>query len=98
MYAFTTRVALRPGQGDEGTRRWRDEILPWLRQQRGFRRLMVLNDDAGTRGLAILFFDSEADYQAAGGGLGDLAKRLLRPLIDETGQHLDEGFTLALDA
>ena len=97
MYAYTTRVTLQAGQGAAGTRRWREIMLPMLRQQPGFLRLVVLQDDAHDRGMAILLWDSEADFAAAVPAFNALATEHLHPLIDMQGAMLNEGFAVTLD-
>jgi hypothetical protein len=97
MYAYTTRVTLHPDPEGEGARRWREQMLPWLRAQPGFRRLLLLVEEDAHRGMAIMFWDAPGDWEAASAGFGPLAREHLHPLIDAQGQHLDEGFAVALD-
>jgi hypothetical protein len=97
MHVHTTRVQLLPSQGQEGMRRWREAMLPWLREQPGFRRAIVLDAPETHRGMALLFFASKAEWEAVAEAFVAQAGQHLRPIIDPDGQHLGEGFTLGFD-
>lgn len=97
MYAYTTRVTLYPGQAATGVQGWREQLLPWFRQQRGFRRLIVLTDHDAQRGMAIILCDSKSDFEAVRSDFRALAVEHLHPFVDMQGTHLNEDFALELD-
>ena len=97
MFAYTTRIQLKRGQGEEGIRRWSASILPWLREQAGFRRAIVLDDVPNDRGMAILFWADRSDWEAAQNAFATLAAETLHLLIDQSGTNLHEGFTVRFD-
>ena len=65
MYANVSRVQLQPGKMDEGPAFWQQSVLPVLKQQHGFRGVIVLGDAASNKGMALLLWESEADAEAA---------------------------------
>ena len=65
MYAHVSQVQLQPGLGDEGPRAWRETILPRLKQQPGFKGLLLMRDRAQDRGMSILLWESEDAAKAA---------------------------------
>ncbi len=97
MYAYTTRVTLYPGQVATGVQGWREQLLPWLRQQPGFRRLIVLTDHDTNRGMAIIYWDSKSDFEAVRSGFRALAAEHLHPFVDPQGTDLVEDFAVELD-
>ncbi len=97
MYAYTTRATFYPGQGVAGIQGWREQLLPWFRQQPGFRRLIVLTDYDANRGMAIIYWNSKSDFEAARPGFRALAAEHLHSFVDTQGTHLNEDFAVELD-
>ena len=64
MYATVARVQLQPGRVDEGNALWQQSILPVLKQQPGFRGLIILGDAQSNKGMAVLVWDSSTDAEA----------------------------------
>lgn len=64
MYAAVNRVSLRPDRGDQGIAIWRDKLVPLLRQQAGFRGVIVMRDVSASRGMSITTWDAETDFRA----------------------------------
>ncbi len=59
MFARHVAVKLRPGTLAEFTRVMNDEILPWLRQQKGFLDMITLAVRGGREIVSISFWDHE---------------------------------------
>jgi hypothetical protein len=63
MFARHVGVKLRPGKLAEFTRVMDNEILPWLRKQKGFLDAITLAMPAGIEVVAISFWDQEKSAQ-----------------------------------
>jgi hypothetical protein len=63
MFARHVAVKLRPGKLAEFTRVMDNEILPWLRKQKGFLDAITLAMPAGIEVVAISFWDQEKSAQ-----------------------------------
>ncbi|MGH9543952.1 MAG: antibiotic biosynthesis monooxygenase family protein [Terriglobales bacterium] len=59
MFARHVAVKLRPGTLAEFTRVMNDEILPWLREQKGFLDMITLAVRGGREIVSISFWDHE---------------------------------------
>ena len=64
MYARVTTVQLQPGMADDIIQYLRDTVVPAAKQAKGFGGIVVLSDPAANKGIAITFWDSEADMAA----------------------------------
>ena len=55
---------------EEGVRIYREEVIPWLQDAKGFRGWIVLRDPSGTKSTSITFWADEETMRddAAGGG------------------------------
>lgn len=95
MYALVSRVQVQPGKAEEGPALWRDRFLPALKQQQGFRGVIVLQDPQSNKGMAVALWDSAADADA---GLNNRAVQEAfeagRALL--TGNPEMEGYTVLL--
>ena len=63
MFARNVAVKLRPGKLAEFTRVMDNEILPWLRKQKGFLDAITLAMPGGIEIVAISFWDQEKSAQ-----------------------------------
>lgn len=68
MHARVSSVQLQPGRGDEGPRLWRETLLPRLKEQKGFKGLVLMRDQDASRGMSITFWESAADAQVLESG------------------------------
>lgn len=82
MFARKVAVRLKPNSLMEFTNLMEREILPWLREQEGFRDLITLAVTDGTEVAAISFWDQEGDAQAFGSGGYPEALKILGQLLD----------------
>ena len=64
MYARVTTIQLRPGVADDVTQYVRDIVVPAAKQAKGFGGIQVFVNPATNKGIAITFWDSEADMTA----------------------------------
>ena len=64
MSAVLIHTHVRPDQVEEVHRRADREIVPYLKQQRGFQRQVALLDPASGEHLVLTFWESEADFAA----------------------------------
>jgi heme-degrading monooxygenase HmoA len=64
MFARNVSVNLKPGTLAEFTQAMENEILPWLRKQKGFLGVMTLAVPGGREVLAISFWDQKENAQA----------------------------------
>ena len=76
MYARVTTVQLQPGVADEVTQYVRDTVVPAAKNAQGFGGILVLTDPANNKGIAITFWDSEADMAAGEASSGYYAQAL----------------------
>ena len=75
MHAVVNQVRLQPGKADEGLDTWRDRIVPGLKQQQGFKGLILLLNREENRGMSVLLWESAADTRAVMES-GDFATRV----------------------
>jgi heme-degrading monooxygenase HmoA len=64
MFARHVAVKLRPGTLAEFTRVMNDEVLPWLREQKGFLDTIILAVPGGREIVSISFWDHEDSARA----------------------------------
>ena len=64
MFARHVAVKLKSGTLDEFTRVMDNEILPWLRKQKGFLDAITLAVPGGREVVAITFWDQKENAQA----------------------------------
>ncbi len=64
MFARNVSVNLKPGALAEFTKAMENEILPWLRKQKGFLGVITLAVPSGREVLAISFWDQKENAQA----------------------------------
>jgi heme-degrading monooxygenase HmoA len=70
MFARVTTVQIQPGAADDLTQYINEMAVPAAQQAHGFGGIQVLVNPATNKGIAITFWDSEADMAAgeASGG------------------------------
>jgi heme-degrading monooxygenase HmoA len=61
MYARLTIVHLRPDKLAEATQIFAESVIPAAKQQKGFISLHLLTDQTSGKGIAVGFWESEAD-------------------------------------
>jgi heme-degrading monooxygenase HmoA len=61
MFARVTTVQLQPGAADELTRYITEMVVPAARKAHGFGGIQILVNPATNTGIAITFWESEAD-------------------------------------
>ena len=66
MFARETMTNVQPDKVDEAISLWRDSVLPAARQQKGFNGGYLLTDRSTGKGIAIGFWETEADLKASG--------------------------------
>ena len=93
MHARIGKAELEPGRMDEAVTIWREQVMPRLRQQPGFRGALFLGDGR-TTAEALTLWASEAEAQAAGPALQVAIGQLGGPLA-----HFPEreAYTVYLD-
>lgn len=64
MLARVTTVQIQPGAADDLTRYVNETVVPAAKQAHGFRGIQILLNPATNKGMAITFWDSEADMAA----------------------------------
>jgi heme-degrading monooxygenase HmoA len=64
MFARVTTVQIQPGAADELTRYINEVAVPAAKQAHGFAGIQVLLNPATNQGMAITFWESEADMAA----------------------------------
>jgi heme-degrading monooxygenase HmoA len=64
MFARVTTVQLQPGTADDLTQYINKNVLPAAKQTHGFAGIQILVNPATNKGIAITFWDSEADMAA----------------------------------
>jgi heme-degrading monooxygenase HmoA len=64
MYIRIVRVQPQPGQADEAARRWKEQLVPRLRELPGFRQGYISVDRTANRIAGVTFWDAEPDNAA----------------------------------
>jgi heme-degrading monooxygenase HmoA len=65
MYARLSLVPTKPDTWDQALGIWREQLLPLIRQQQGFKGVIVMGDRAANKGATITLWETEADAQAS---------------------------------
>jgi heme-degrading monooxygenase HmoA len=76
MYERVTTVQLQRGVADDVTQYIRDSVLPAAKQAKGFGGIQILINPVTNMGIAITFWDSEADMAAGEASGGYYAEAL----------------------
>jgi hypothetical protein len=84
MFARQVSVNLKPKTLEEFTKTMENEILPWLREQKGFLDLITLADPGGGEVVAISFWDQKANAQTYNSIGYPEALKILKKLLDGT--------------
>ena len=64
MYAQVSKVQVNPGKVEEATRIFKEQVLPLVREQQGFRRFYLLVNKEENKILVANIWDREADINA----------------------------------
>jgi heme-degrading monooxygenase HmoA len=64
MYARAVAMKMQQGKEAEGTRIYRDSIVPAARSQKGFRGATLLTDPETGDSLSITYWETEEDLRA----------------------------------
>jgi heme-degrading monooxygenase HmoA len=86
MFARHVAVKLRPGTLAEFTRVMDNEILPWLRKQKGFLDTITLAVPGGREIVSISFWDQEENAQLYNSMSYPAALEILRKILAGTPQ------------
>jgi heme-degrading monooxygenase HmoA len=76
MYARVTTVYFQPGMADAVTQYVSDTVVPTAKQAKGFGGIVVLSDPASNKGIAITYWDTEADMAAGESSSGYYAQAM----------------------
>ncbi len=63
MHARVVHVQIKPGKTEEATRIYRD-LVPALKQQRGFKSALLLTAPGADKGISVTLWESAADIKA----------------------------------
>jgi len=64
MFARVTTIQFQPGAADDLTQYVNETVVPAAKQAHGFGGIQILVNPATNKGIAITFWDSEADMAA----------------------------------
>jgi len=82
MFARNVSVKLKPGTLAEFTNAMENEILPWLRKQKGFLDEITLAVPGGREVMAISFWDQKENAQAYNSTGYPEALKILKKLLE----------------
>ena len=68
MYARVITARFQPGKFDEAVTLFRDSTISELKQQPGFKGVLLLSDSTTHKGMTITLWETEADAHASGVG------------------------------
>jgi heme-degrading monooxygenase HmoA len=84
MFARNVSVNLKPGALAEFTQAMDNEILPWLRKEKGFLDVITLAVPGGREILAISFWDQKENAQAYNSAGYPQVLKILEKLVEGT--------------
>ena len=96
MYARVTTVQLQPGAADEVTQYVRESVVPAAKQTQGFGGIEILVNPATNKGIAITFWDSEADMAAGEASSGYYTQALAGAAQFFTAPPMREAFEVRI--
>lgn len=67
MFTRVMHIQSRPGKLDEVIALYRNDVMPALKQQRGYSSTILLTDPSTDKGMSITIWNSEADQQVSEG-------------------------------
>lgn len=70
MFARVTIVQIQPGAADDLTQYVNEMVVPAAKKAHGFGGIQILVNPATNKGIAITFWDTEADMAAGEAGSG----------------------------
>ena len=65
MYARLSLAPTTPDTWDQAQAVWREQLLPLIRQQKGFRGVLVMGERSANKGATLTLWETEADAQAS---------------------------------
>ncbi len=84
MHARMTTLEGSPGRMDEGVREVREDVLPQLQQQDGFKGFLALGDRHSGKLVGITFWESEQAMRAS----EEVGDRTRRDTAEDTGDTI----------
>src|SRR5712691_13037579 len=84
MHARVLMAQTEPGKTDELTQLIRDSVIPEVKQEGGFKGLLLLNERATGKGISITLWETPVDLKASE-TTGYLQRQLVKvaPLLNE---------------
>lgn len=86
MYASVVPFRVKAGRTEEAVQTYLGSVIPAIREQRGFRSILVLTDPETNEGYGISLWDTEEDAKAFGSSgnyreqvIGKLGNLLVEP-------------------
>ena len=86
MHARMTTLEGSPGKMDEGVRDIREDVLPQLQQQDGFKGFLALGDRHSGKLVGITFWESEQAMQAS----EEVGDRMRSETAEDTGEAIED--------
>src|SRR5712692_7439882 len=96
MFARVTTVQLQSGAADALTQYLNDVVVPAAKQTQGFGGIQVLVNPATDMGIAITFWDSEADMAAGEASSGYYTQALAEGARFFAGQPVLESYEVRI--
>ena len=97
MFARVTTVQLQPGVTDDVTQYISEMVVPAAKQAHGFGGIQVLVNPATNQGIAITFWESEADMAAGEAASGYYTQALAGAARFFAGQPLREAYEVRIN-
>lgn len=97
MFARVFTIQARPGKLDEAADIFRNDVIPAVKQQKGFHNALLLTDPETGKALSITLWDTEADQKASEGN-GSLQQQLGKVGALLAGPPLPAGFVVSVQA
>ena len=94
MYARVVTGQTQRGQMGEFLSRWRDQVLPALQQEQGFRHAVVLTEPNTDQFVVMALWETETDARASETGFVQHQLPMVAPLL--IGQPTSEGYNVSL--
>jgi heme-degrading monooxygenase HmoA len=96
MFARITTVQIQPGAADELTQYMTERVVPAARQAHGFAGIQILVNPATNTGMAITFWESQADMATGEASSGYYTQALAGAARFLAGQPLREAYEVRL--
>lgn len=96
MFARVTTVQIQPGAADDITQYVNEVVVPAAKKAHGFAGIQILVNPATNKGIAITFWDSEADMVAGEASNGYYAQGLAGAARFMSGPPTREAYELRI--